>query len=364
MGAEALALMAEEAWRQEQDKKKASSAAPASAAIAPVQPSSAAPSDSGAALLPGLSKAQQARRTEARMGTPASAALSSAELIQPSAAPAQVLTRDNAVSGAKNTLESMVSTIAARIGTLASPAPVPSSPAPLQPSSPAPVPSSEVRQPFRSPPAPSPSSPPLFRPIIPSSVRTFEESPSMMDRASRSGVDYTPFEPTRQALFSSPPPSSADQSVLNRISSLEKELEDCYKKVELRQNLLKSRVDKNVAQQEQIRVLEQQLQQARQAQREQIRVLEQQLQQARQAQQVLDDDATSSNASSASSSSASFKSATSHPYDDEGADEGGKRKTKFKKNKKMYNKTSKMYNKTSKMYNKTSKKYKNKKARY
>jgi hypothetical protein len=149
-------------------------------------------------------------------------------------------------------------------------------------------------------------------------------------------------------LFSSPPPSSADQSVSDKIRSLEKELEECYKKVELRQSLLKNRGSKNVAQQEQIRVLEQQLQQARQAQQDQIRVLEQQLQQARQAQHALHDDATSS--------SASFGSATSNPYDHDDA-EGGKRKTKFKKNKKMYNKTSKKYNKTSK-------KYKNKKARY
>ena len=330
--------------------QKAASAA-SSAAMAPVQQSSAAPSDSGAGVetdlvsrrqsrplhsnaeLPGLSKAQQARRTGARMGTPASAALSSAELIQPSAAQAQVLARDNAVSGAKNTMESTVSTLAARAATPSSAAPVPSSPAPLQPSRPAPVPSSKVRQPFRSP-APSPLSPPLFRPIIPSrsSVRTFEESPSMMDRASRSGVDYTPFELTRQAPFSSPPPSSADQSVLDRIRSLERELEECYKKVTTRESILKKSGEKNIAQ------------------REQIRVLEEQLQQARQAQQALDDDATSSNSSNASSSSASFKSATSQHSDDEGREgrEGGKRKTKFKKNKKMYNKTSKKYNKTSK----------------
>jgi hypothetical protein len=46
--------------------------------------------------------------------------------------------------------------------------------------------------------------------------------------------------------------------------------------------------------------------------------------------------------------------------------DGGKRKTKFKINKKMYNKTGKKYNKTGKKYNKTSKKYNktSKKARY
>ena len=252
-------------------------------------------SPSTASLIPGLSREQQDRRgRRARMVPPASAAS------------AQVLTRENAVSGADNALKSMVSTIA--IGTPASP---------LQPSTP----------------------------------RMFEESSSLMDRASKSGIDYTPFEPTptRQALFSSPPPSSADQSI--KIRSLEKQLEECYKKVELRENLLKNQGSKNVAKQEQIRVLEQQLQQARQAQQDQIKVLEQQLQQARQAQQVLDDDAISSNATSAS-----FGSATSNPYNNDDA-EGGKRKTKFKKYKKMYNKTSKKYNKTSK-------KYKNKKARY
>jgi hypothetical protein len=245
-----------------------------------------------------------------------------------------------AVAAATAKMAQVKSSAALSSAALSSAAPRPPSAATAPPSAATTAPPSAVQRPLRSPAPPSPT-PPLFSPIQPSRVQTFEESPSMMDRASRSGVGYTPFEPTpSQALFSSPPPSSADQSVLDRIRSLERELEECYKKVQSRESMLKKSGEKNIAQ------------------REQIRVLEEQLQQARQAQQVLDDNASSNaSSSSASSSSASFKSATSHPYDDEGADEGGKRKTKFKKNKKMYNKTSKKYNKTSKMY-------KNKKARY
>lgn len=277
-------------------------------------------SPSTASLLPGLSREQQARRGR-RMGPPASADPQQVARVQ-MGAEALALMAEEALRQEQDSKKasSAASDSIVRRRLLRSPAP---------------------------------STPPTL-PIQPSTPRMFEESPSVMERASR--IDYIPFEPTRQALFSSPPPSSADQSVLDRIRSLERELEECIKKVTSRESLLKNRGSKNIAQLEQIRVLEEQLQQARQAQEEQIRVLEQQLQQARQAQQALDDDATSSNASSASSSSASFKSVTSNPYNDDDA-EGGKRKTKFKKNKKMYNKTSKKYNKTSK-------KYKNKKARY
>ena len=300
--------------------QKAASAA-SSAAMAPVQQSSAAPSDSGAGVetdlvsrrqsrplhsnaeLFGLSKAQQARRTGARMGTPASAALSSAELIQPSAAQAQVLARDNAVSGAKNTMESIVSTLAARAAT----------------------PSSAATESQRAPP------PPFKAP--PSAAQEVVVAPDDQTAARLQFYKSQP-RPSNAAIAFSPPPSSADQSVLDRIRSLERELEECYKKVTTRESILKKSGEKNIAQ------------------REQIRVLEEQLQQARQAQQVLDDDATSSNASTKS-----FDTAPESDGRFSDADEGGKRKTKFKKNKKMYNKTSKKYNKTSK-------KYKNKKARY
>jgi len=336
--------------------QKAASAA-SSAAMAPVQQSSAAPSDSGAGVetdlvsrrqsrplhsnaeLLGLSKAQQARRTGARMGTPASAALSSAELIQPSAAQAQVLARDNAVSGAKNTMESIVSTLAARAAT-------PSSAATESQRAPPP--------PFKAPPSAATESqrapPPPFK-APPSAAQEVVVAPDDQTAARLQFYKSQP-RPSNAAIAFSPPPSSADQSVLDRIRSLERELEECYKKVTTRESILKKSGEKNIAQREQIRVLEEQLQQARKAQQEQIRVLEQQLQQARQAQQVLDDDATSSNASTKS-----FDTAPESDGRFSDADEGGKRKTKFKKNKKMYNKTSKKYNKTSK-------KYKNKKARY
>ena len=345
MGAEALALMAQEEYNKQKEQDRNASRA---ASITPI-PSQPGARAMGAediirpqVLFPTPSPSSAIQRPPDRVSfhpttlpegsiTDASKLLSNLEISKKaaiaasSAAQAQVLARDNAVSGAKNTVESIVSTIAARA--------TPSSAAPVQTSSPAPVssPASALPQPseVRQQPPP-PSSPPLFRPIIPSSLQTFEESPSMMDRASRSRVDYTPFVQTREALFSSPPPSSANQSVLDRISSLEKELEECYKKVVSRESISKKMAQKNELLKQQIKVLEQQLQEARQAQ-----------------QGVVDDDATSSNSSNASSSTASFRSATSQHSDDEGR-EGGKRKTKFKKNKKMYNKTSKKYNKTSK----------------
>jgi hypothetical protein len=207
--------------------------------------------------------------------------------------------------------------------------------------------------PFKAPPSAATESqraPPPFK-APPSAAQEVVVAPDDQTAARLQFYKSQP-RPSNAAIAFSPPPSSADQSVLDRIRSLERELEECNKKVVSRESILKKCGEKNIAQREQIRVLEEQLQQARQAQQEQIRVLEQQLQQARQAQEVLDDDATSS--------SASTKSFDTAPESDgrfSDADEGGKRKTKFKKNKKMYNKTSKKYNKTSK-------KYKNKKARY
>jgi hypothetical protein len=219
--------------------------------------------------------------------------------------------------------------------------------------------------PFKAPPSAATESqrapPPPFK-APPSAAQEVVVAPDDQTAARLQFYKSQP-QPSNAAIAFSPPPSSADQSVLDRIRSLERDLEECYKKVTTRESILKKSGEKNIAQREQIRVLEEQLQQARKAQQEQIRVLEEQLQQARQAQQVLNDDATSSNASSASSASSSFASTKSFDTAPESdgrfsdADEGGKRKTKFKKNKKMYNKTSKKYNKTSK-------KYKNKKARY